>query len=274
MHFAKVSKKPEIPRTRAAKAKRRARRSRIRKYVAAAHKDPSPDARPMSIEEINLAIKRLKPRRAPGEDIIYNEFLIHSTEKIKQEFCELANSIWRDGEVPMPFKRSDLCPALKPNKPPEQTKSYRPLALTSCLGKLMERLVLTRLTFHLESHGKLQATQSAFRPGRATTDVLSRLIAEIQEGFEKKKPHIRTLMGKLDLSSAYNRVDHSHLIDIMADLGIPPCYGKFFHSFLQDRVFRVRCGGTYSKFSHERCGTPQGTVSSPVLFIIYMEAML
>jgi hypothetical protein len=100
-----------------------------------------------------------------------------------------------------------------------------------------------------------------------------RLVSDIMLGFEAK-PHKRTVAVTLDLASAFNRVDHVHLLHLFRELSIPPVYGRFYKGFLEDRIFRVRCGHTYSKWKKESCGSPQGTVSSPVLFIIYMEGFL
>jgi len=92
-------------------------------------------------------------------------------------------------------------------------------------------------------------------------------------GFEAK-PHLRTVVASLDLSSAYNRVDHDELLNIFCKLDITPVYGLFYKGFLEDRIFRVRCGNAFSKWKKESCGTPQGTISSPLLFLIYMEDFL
>jgi hypothetical protein len=100
-----------------------------------------------------------------------------------------------------------------------------------------------------------------------------RLISDVHLGFETK-PFLRTVVTTLDLSSAFNRVDHLKLLDLFDKLGIPPVYGRFYRSFLSNRIFKVRYRNHTSQWAKESCGTPQGTVSSPFLFIIYMEGML
>ena len=151
---------------------------------------------------------------------------------------------WQTGEIPSSFTRSIVIPILKPNKPAKELKSYRPIALTSCLSKLIEKLVVTRLSYRLE-HDRLEA-----------------------------KPHLRTLTARLDLTSACNRVDHLRLLKIFTDLHIPPVYARFYRSFLHNRIFQVHYRGIQTTWAKESCGTPQGTVSSPLLFLIYMESML
>jgi len=106
------------------------------------------------------------------------------------------------------------------------------------LSKLIERLVVTRLTYRLEQNGILSAVQSGFRRGRSTTDPLMRLVSDVMLGFEAQ-PHLRTVVASLDLASAFNRVDHVHVLNIFQELGIPPVYGCFYHGFLQDRIFKI-----------------------------------
>jgi hypothetical protein len=100
-----------------------------------------------------------------------------------------------------------------------------------------------------------------------------RLISDVHLGFQNK-PFLRTIVTTLDLSSAFNRVDHLKLLDLFRELHIPPIYARFYKAFLSNRIFRVRYGNAKSHWAKESCGTPQGTVSSPFLFIIYMEGML
>ena len=115
--------------------------------------------------------------------------------------------------------------------------------------------------------------QSAYRIARSTLDPLARLVADINNGFNEQPPH-RTIAVQLDLTSAFNKVEHLGLLAIMDELGIPACFGRFYRGFLAGRTFRVRYNNTVSRPARESCGSPQGTVSSPWLFLIYMEAML
>ena len=98
-------------------------------------------------------------------------------------------------------------------------------------------------------------------------------MAEVQQGFEAL-PALRMVLVQLDLTSAYNHVEHTELLHIFAKLKIPAVYARFYSGFLSGCTFRVRCGNSFSKPVREACGVPQGTVSSPILFLIYMEDML
>ena len=97
------------------------------------------------------------------------------------------------------------------------------------------------------------------------------ITAEIEQGFQAEH---ETVTAQLDLTSAYNHVEHYKLLDAMRELGIPPVYARFFKAFLRGRSFRVRFGRALSRWAKEKCGVPQGAVSSPPLFNIYMELIV
>jgi len=120
----------------------------------------------------------------------------------------------------------------------------------------------------------LSPLQSGFRRNRSTTDVLARLVSDVDAGFQRPKPHYRTVATLIDLSSAFDRVYHPRLFEIFRELGLPPHLARFYKGFLSSRIFRVRVGTTLSSSCTQTCGVPQGTCSGPILFIIYTESLL
>jgi hypothetical protein len=101
-------------------------------------------------------------------------------------------------------------------------------------------------------------------------DPLMWLISDVSLGFEAN-PHLRMVVASLDLASAFNHVDHVHLLNIFQKLSIPSVYSCFYKGFLQDQIFHVCCGSNLSKWKKESCGSPQGTISLPILFMTYTE---
>ena len=236
-HFAKVSKRPAPSKGRKAKAKHWKPKGKIRRYVK--RTDITQTSLPYSFEELTVAIGYLKRRKACGEDEIHNEYLIMSDEILQHRILHLINLIWKTGVFPRSFLNSIICPIYKggdweTSKSPKDPTNYRPVALISCICKLAERLVINRLVIYIESNGMFQHVQSAYRIGRCTLDPLMRLVADVNNGFNQL-PSQRTLAEKLDLTSAFNKVDHECLLDIMDNIGIPACFGKFYRGFLNDR---------------------------------------
>ena len=159
-----------------------------------------------------------------------------------------------------------LIPANDPNDPAGICQVY---SYTRHIPTFANHSVI----YYIESNGIFQHVQSAYRVARSTLDHLMQLVADINNGFNQN-PFFRTLAVKLGQTSAFNKVKHDGLLDAMEELTIPPCYGNFYKGFLWDRRFRVRIGNMLSRLARESCGSPQGTVSSPWLFNIYMEPML
>ena len=103
------------------------------------------------MEELELALSVLKTGKAPGPEEITNEMLNNLDKATKSRLLKLFNWALREGVSPAGWRRSTIIPVHKKGKPREDPSSYRPVALTSCMAKLMERMVATRLIYHLES---------------------------------------------------------------------------------------------------------------------------
>jgi len=108
------------------------------------------DCVPFTANEFSLAVKALK-NTAPGHDSIMNIFFAKASPRCKQEVFSLLNTSWSSGYVPDAWKHGIIVPIPKPGKPPEQVSGYKPITLLLCMGKLMERMVLCRLQYTLES---------------------------------------------------------------------------------------------------------------------------
>ena len=147
--------------------------------------DPNNDSvlnEPFNIAELNTAIDKSKCT-TPGKDKISNNIIKHIPLKTKQILLLICNTIWNTSQFPIKWKEAILIPLLKPGKNPSDPISYRPIALTSSLCKLMERMVNSRLSWYLEHNNLLGYRQSGFRKGRCTTDHLVQLESSINKGF-------------------------------------------------------------------------------------------
>ena len=139
--------------------------------------------------------------------------------------------------------------------------------------KLAMRLSTNRLRYDLESRDILTNLQAAFRKGRCTNDVTMSLVSDVIDGFNKKKP-IQTTAALIDFSRAFDKVNHKRLLDQFENPSIPSCFARWYRSFLTDRKYCVHFGTARSTFVRFANGVPQGSVSGPLLFVIYSVSLI
>ena len=133
--------------------------------------------------------------------------------------------------------------------------SYRPISLTSCLCKLLEKMVLFRLTASLEKISFIKPYQSGFKKLHSTLDPHVRFEGAIQETFIKND-YLLALF--IDLEKAYDMVWRRLVLKILLDLGLKGHLPKFIENFLKDRKIRVRIGDILSQsFNIENKITPR-----------------
>jgi hypothetical protein len=147
-----------------------------------------PESDDLSMEELVSSLKAGKAKGAKGPDGLAPQFLKNLEEVAKSFMLDTFNKFWREGVCPQSWRDAVIVPILKPGKPQEQLDSYRPIALTSCLAKVIERMVAKRLQHLAESRGMLNSDQSGFCPQRLTEDQVIRLSQAISDGFQAKKP--------------------------------------------------------------------------------------
>jgi hypothetical protein len=174
----------------------------------------------------------------------------------------LFNILLINGFAPQDWREAIIVPILKPNKQPTDPLSYRPISLTSCLGKIMERVLNTRLNWHLETRNLLQPNQSGFRPNRSTIDHIIALENDVSTGFANKLP---TYAIFLDIAKAFDHTSTDGVRYKLGKLGVKGNLLKWIKSFLSNRTAKVRVGNQFSEPRTLSKGVPQGAVLSPAL---------
>ena len=221
-----------------------------------------------TLQELNTAIKKSKSGKAPGPDKIANEMIRHLGHLGKLKILQYINKTWKLGKLPTAWRTAKVTPVLKKGKPAGKPQSYRPISLTSCLSKVAERMVNTRLYYWLESNHILNNMQAGFRRGCRTEDQLFRFIQNTLDGFQENKS---TFAVFIDLQQAYDRVWRKGLLVKMSNIGIHGKMFKWIHSFLTERTIQTTVdNATSSKLTLEE-GLPQGSALSCTLFLIFIN---
>ena len=146
----------------------------------------------------------MKRKGAPGCDDIPPAFLKELGPKGLNELLTICNLSYENADVPQVWRHAVIIPILKRGKPASEVESFRPISLTSCIVKLLERMVSARLYAMAENLNWLNNQQAGFRKGRSCEDQIVKLIQNISDGFQDKKSK-RTVMALLDYSKAYDR---------------------------------------------------------------------
>ena len=221
--------------------------------------------------EMEQALKAMKKKGAAGPDQICPQFLHQLGDAAKDWLLGCINLSWRTGESPQAWRDATIAPIPKPGKPPGEIESHRPIALTSCIAKLMEKMVANRLKHAAETAGLWNRDQAGFRSQRSTMDQVLRLSQNLDDGFQRRKPADRTVLALLDFSKAYDTVWQADLLNSMLKKGVHPRLVRWVKGFLVNRRARVRLNGTYSRWRLYREGVPQGSVLAPLLFLFVID---
>ena len=117
----------------------------------------------LTLNELQTALRELKAKRSPGPDAITNEMLTHLGNKATCKLLEIFNHRWATSTLPQTWREATMTPIPKKGKDPKQAVSYRPISLTSYVGKTMERVVNQRIKWYLETNDHLAPEQAGFR---------------------------------------------------------------------------------------------------------------
>ena len=150
--------------------------------------------------------------------------------------------------------------------------NYRPISNLTFLSKLIERLACRQLIAYLNEHHLLASVQSAYREHHSTETATLKVVSDI---FNASDAGHVTLLALLDLSAAFDTVDHDILLHrLNHSYGIGGAVLDWFRSFLSGRQQVISFASQQSITSSLSCGVPQGSVSGLILFNLYIADVI
>eukprot|EP00057_Strongylocentrotus_purpuratus_P003266 XP_003726286.1 PREDICTED: uncharacterized protein LOC100893945 [Strongylocentrotus purpuratus] len=186
------------------------------------------------------------------------------------ELVHLTNQVLSSGVFPTDLKEALVLPVIKKaSMDRNDLRSYRPVSNIPFRSKIIERIMLRQLTEHIQDNGLAEPMQSAYKEHHSTETALLKIQTDLLQAIDSQKG---VMMVLLDLSAAFDTVDHNILLNRLEDhFGITGLALKLIHSYLEDRNSHVLISGQLSKACRLPHGIPQGSVIGPLFFTLYIR---
>ncbi|XP_065650648.1 uncharacterized protein LOC136078773 [Hydra vulgaris] len=227
----------------------------------------SGDMAELSLNELQASFNALKINKSAGFDDINVNVLKAVFDVIKLALFFIFNLSITTGILSCQLKIARVIPVYK-NGDDSILSNYRPIPILSCFSKLLERIMYNRLYSYLEKHNILYNKQFGFRKGHLTHDAVTDLARRLLDGFVKKS---YTLGLFIDLSTAFDTVEHKILLYKLETYGVINSNLKWLQSYLKNRKQGVSYVSTCTKLETISCGVPQGSIIGPRKFLIYVN---
>ncbi|XP_071139805.1 uncharacterized protein [Mytilus edulis] len=227
--------------------------------------------RAISENEVRQAIKGLKNNKACGNDLIINEFLKHSADKMLPVFIALFNIVFESGCIPDSWSEGIIVPIYKCKGDPANPDNYRGITVLSCFGKLFTCVLNNRLNCYLDNFNVLCEEQAGFRKHYGTTDHIFNMNCLIDLYLRCNKP---LFCAFVDYRKAFDSVDRCALWHKLLQQCIDGKMFKVIHSMYKNAKSCVRLGCNTSSFFFSNVGVRQGENLSPVLFSLFLNDLV
>lgn len=221
----------------------------------------------LGYDEVVCAVRGMKRGKAPGWDGITPEMILHVWGALPQYLFSLYDACLKEKCFPEEWKRARVVVLRKsPDKDREDVRSYRPISLLACLGKVYESVLIKRLNECINNGSGMNEAQYGFRKGRS-----------IENAWVKLKEYVRVSECKyvcvvsVDFKGAFDNLQWGYVLKCLNDLkcGELDVWKEYYK---ERKVFGVNGSDRVDKCVTRGC--PQGSISGPVHWNVCMNVLL
>jgi hypothetical protein len=224
----------------------------------------------VTFSDLKAALAAVRPNTSPGSDCIPYTLLKNIPPSALHLLLKFYNSIWLNGLYPKYWRVSLVIPVLKQGKDRSDLNSYRPISLSNCMGKLLEKIVNKKLIWHLENKKILSKAQSGFRQ-RMSTEHHVACLQDLINKVLAVKQHLVAVF--IDSTKAFDRVWRTGLFIRLRAIGVRGNMFKYLRNISSHTFLRVKLEGVLSRLYQICNGILEGSVISPTLFILLVDAI-
>ena len=217
--------------------------------------------------EIEKIINNLVPKKASGPFSIPVTILKSIKHLVSKPLSAIFNSSISSGIFPESFKIASVIPIFKKGSQLD-VSNYRPISLLSIFSRIFEKLMHNRIINYVNKNDILFNKQFGFRSRHSTLQAILSITEKIQTAIDQNTFSCGVF---LDLSKAFDTVNHKILLDKLDHYGIQGLSKAWFESYLTNRKQFVSLGNVKSDALKISCGVPQGSVLGPLLFLLYIN---
>lgn len=223
--------------------------------------------RNISQAELIKCTKSLKPKNSAGPDEIPTKIIKIAALTIPHVFQHIINQSLSTGFIHQRCKNAILIPIHKKNDKLNMT-NYRPISIINSISKILEKIVAQQLNEHLETNNLLYKLQFGFRKKHNTQQAMLIYLDYLEKMKQENKI---TCSSFIDLSKAFDTVDHKILIEKLKTFGINGTELDWFYNYLNNRQQKCKVNHIFSKWLTLITGIPQGSILGPILFILFIN---